>query len=234
MSLQNILFPNNYNLHVKTINGQPYPPSPMPGPPGSMGPTGPTGPIGLNGLQGPTGPTGPIGPNGVDGATGAIGPIGPTGPEGLLTGPSSVSLFGNYPGPVENSAQYGIYSGGPFAPGSNIVFNSLIGIQAFTFSGDADYNLSTGVFLVNTSGVYRFVVTLLTMIDTGLQTFSIKRNGITIFEAHQANPHNNTVTFSMTATLSATDSITIVPTSTFTPDIGGDIYRCTLDIKRVA
>ncbi len=206
MSLADILVPNNFVLYVNGSTG------PTPGP---VGPTGATGPVPLS-IPGPTGPTGPLGPTGISGA-------------------GHVSVYGTWPNLLENSEQYGIGPGSAasFASGSNIIFNSLIGQQVFPFSGDATYNLSTGALTINSSGTYRFIVTVLDATLATAQTFVIKDNGTAIFEAKQAAAQNNTLTFCATFSLVATHVITIQSTtSTFTPVVGSP-YTCTLDMARI-
>jgi hypothetical protein len=220
-SVEALLQPNNYNIYALSFNGAT---GAVPGPTGPQGPTGPIPTV----LPGPTGPTGDAGSTGPAGATGAIGPTG-------ISGAGYVSVYGTWPNLLENSEQYGIGAGSAasFASGSNIIFNSLIGQQVFPFSGDATYNLSTGALTINTSGVYRFLVTLLDATLATAQSFAIKDNGTAIFEAKQASAQNNTLTFCATFDLVATHVITIQSTtSTFTPVVGSP-YTCTLDMARI-
>lgn len=163
MSITNLLVPNKYNIHVESINGQQYPPSPMPGPPGSMGPTGPQGPIGLDGLQGPTGPTGPIG------ATGANGLIGPTGANGLngldgATGPQGIQ------GPT-----------GPAAPnGKNVLYwnsGNIVVSGNFLGWGTTPINEHSGSIIMPVAGTIKDIYASLSTPAVSSTNFSVRKNG---------------------------------------------------------
>lgn len=212
-SIEALLQPNNYTLYALNF----------------IGATGPE--------PGPPGPTGTPGPTGATGATGDTGATGSTGPTGPATGNAHVSLYGTYPGPGENSAQFAIGNNTPVSSGTNLVFNSLIGQNTFSISGDVSYNQTTGLLTINTTGVYRLIVTLLDSASATANTFIIKQNSSTVFQANSANPES-TFTFNFTYGFTAADSVVIQPnTGTFTPAWTNGTpakYSCTLDIKRVA
>ena len=100
-----------------------------------VGPTGPTGPTGRTGPTGPTGPTGRTGPTGPTGQNGQNGATGPTGP----TGPS----FNSYLNGVITTNKISI------AVGSTIIYDNVNIVGS-----DINYNSSTGIFTINTTGVY--------------------------------------------------------------------------------
>lgn len=150
---------------------------------GAIGPIGNVGPIGSTGATGPIGAIGPLGPVGIVGGIGPTGPIGPIGSPGA-TGPTGgaggVGLTGPI-GPTGPNGPVGVAGGiGPTGAAGPIVpiqtFSSdAISVEKITstiststassnlgnwsantpFFTNSNFNLTTGVYTVPATGVYR-------------------------------------------------------------------------------
>jgi hypothetical protein len=155
MSISDLFFPNDYNIWVNSINGNP--PGILPGPTGPTGPavpgpggsTGPTGPAGITGPTGPAGPTGPTGIQGPTGPTGNVGPSGGTGQTGATGSTGSV-------GPVATFAQ----GAGALSPADQSVTSAGVdAVAVIVFNvlpafNDGNYNNLLSTYTVIATGHY--------------------------------------------------------------------------------
>ena len=151
------------------------------GPIGPQGIQGPIGPQGIQGIIGPIGPQGiqgPIGPQGIQGPiglTGTQGPIGLTGTQGSIgpQGPPGTSVTDqNYTWGIKTNTQT-VVGANTF---QNIIYTNPVIINGWT------YNIGTGDFTCNQTGLYRVAYTVVMSAVGGARVGSVRAviNGIEI------------------------------------------------------
>ena len=142
------------------------------GPTGPQGDAGPTGPQGVAGPTGPQGVAGPTGPQGVAGPTGTQGVAGPTGPQGVAgpTGPQGDVGPTGPQGPAFTSYLDGSINVNKLS----VPINAVIPYDSVTIiGGDYSYSSITGIFTINTTGLYAFNWKMAITPDPGTLTVQI-------------------------------------------------------------
>jgi hypothetical protein len=173
------------------------------GPPGPIGPQGIQGPIGPPGIQGPIGPQGiqgPIGPQGIQGPIGPQGIQGPIGPQGIQgpIGPQGIIGLTGTQGPIGLTGTQGPI--GPQGQAGDIVTNQnytwgiktntqpVVGVNTFqniiytnpVIIDGWVYNIITGEFTCNQTGIYTVAYTVVMSAVGGARIGSVRSiiNGV--------------------------------------------------------